>query len=84
MIEPEHTAHVALEEHVQTPTADQAGATPVARAPADDPSGTALMPAEGSPQGEEVTVLLAGFLTGLTIAGVFLIYIVLESAKLLP
>lgn len=35
-------------------------------------------------QAEELRLLVVGFLTGLSIAAVFLVYIVLESAKLLP
>lgn len=33
---------------------------------------------------EELRMLLMGFLTGMSIAGIFLLYIVLESAKLMP
>lgn len=35
-------------------------------------------------QDEGLRVLMYGFITGLSIAGVFLIYVVLEAARLLP
>ncbi len=35
-------------------------------------------------QAEELRVLLLGFATGLTIAGIFLVYVVLEAAGALP
>lgn len=35
-------------------------------------------------QAEELKLLVVGFAAGLSIAGIFLVYIVLETAKLLP
>lgn len=39
---------------------------------------------EDTRKAEEYRMLLVGFATGLTIAGIFLVYIVFEAARLLP
>jgi hypothetical protein len=56
-----------------------AGTTPMSpQIPAES-----SMEPEPPPEDEQLRLLLMGFATGLTIGGVFLIYIVLSTAKLL-
>jgi hypothetical protein len=74
------------EEHVQNAAADQ---HPVSQAVAAENSAALADDAPPIPsllarQSEEMRMLLLGFGTGLTIAGVFLIYIVFAYAKWLP
>ena len=74
-----------MEGYVQTPTADHGNAVPTAQHSSTDSSGAAgLIPDEGTRQREQLNVLLAGFATGMCIAGIFLIYILMEAGKLLP
>lgn len=42
------------------------------------------IPDETARKNEELRMLIIGFATGLTIAGVFLVYVVLDYAKFLP
>jgi hypothetical protein len=59
---------------------DQSAGAGIGTLPDDAPA----IPTEEARQNEEMRMLLAGFATGLTIAGVFLIYLVFEYAKWLP
>jgi hypothetical protein len=43
-----------------------------------------LIDADSDPDREQLRILLLGFGTGLAIASVFLVYILLETAKMLP
>ena len=71
---------------MQTETGQQSGN------PALAPAARPLVSGENGPpdidddarKAEEYRMLLVGFATGLTIAGIFLVYIVFEAAKLLP
>jgi|GraSoiStandDraft_43_1057313.scaffolds.fasta_scaffold1490595_2 hypothetical protein len=74
-----------MEGHVQTPTADHGNAVATAEhSSADSGAAAGLIPDEGARQSEELSVLVAGFATGMCIAGIFLIYIIMEAGKLLP
>jgi hypothetical protein len=61
----------------QAPVA--AGTTPMSP---EIPAESSMEP-EAPPADEQLRLLVIGFATGLTIGGVFLIYIVLSTAKLL-
>lgn len=72
---------------------ESGGSTPVAgSAPGEVPAAALAAPigADSPPvdddelQDEGLRVLMYGFITGLSIAGVFLVYVVLEAARLLP
>ena len=74
-----------MEGHVQTPSAEHGNAVATAEhSSADSSPAPGLIPDEGARQHEELNVLLAGFITGMCIAGIFLIYIIMEAGKLLP
>jgi hypothetical protein len=59
---------------------DQSAGTGVAALPDDAPP----IPSQEAREKEEMRMLFAGFATGLTIAGVFLIYLVFQYANWLP
>jgi hypothetical protein len=74
----------AMEGQVQTPTTEHGNAAAGTTYSDGNPEAAGLIPDEGARQSDELKVLVAGFATGLSVAGIFLIYIVLEAAKLLP
>lgn len=77
-----------VEDHVQTHSPgdpeDVTNAPSAGNADVDDMGALILRQSDESRAAEELRMLFTGFGTGLTIAGVFLIYILLEAAKLLP
>ncbi|GAC1444178.1 MAG: hypothetical protein NVSMB52_03250 [Chloroflexota bacterium] len=50
----------------------------------DDTGMSILLASDASRPAEELRMLFTGFATGLSIAGLFLLYIIMETAKLLP
>lgn len=78
-------APVTTEDDVESPAGDTTSAAP-AVAPPQQAHATPqpAVPDEGLRQWEESRALIIGFLTGLSIAFIFLVYIVFEVAKLLP
>ncbi len=63
--------------------AGEVGSRPIDTSASD--SGTlGLIPDESAREREELQMLFVGFATGLSIAGVFLLYVVMEVAHLLP
>jgi hypothetical protein len=75
-----------MEENVETPAGDPsqtASATHVQSGTSSPDPGPAPDPGEIARPREEMSILIFGFATGLSIAFIFLIYIVLEFARFL-
>lgn len=70
------------EEHVQSASSE--GAIEAPSISQSDSGEEAPVQSEGERKVEELSMLLLGFGTGLSIAVIFLIYIVFEYAKFLP